>query len=297
MEKLNIGSADLCVTLKLTGAEMCSILDLRDGCEHLWQADPKFWGRHAPILFPTVGESKGGAITVSGVSYPMGRHGFARFSDFELLGMDDSSATFRLASNEQTHRSYPFDFIFETGYHVNEATIEQTFYVKNTGNVPLAFQLGGHPAFVVPCGNTGDYADHAIVLGHKGSYNRHLLTNNGLFSGEARPFMRDTDRFALSHELFEEDAVVFKDAGITSAALLNNVTGKQVQMRFDGFPHLGVWSVPGAGYVCIEPWIGCADDADGTNDIFLKDSAVKLHSGQSFRASFSITISHSRAVF
>jgi len=292
MEKLNIGSPALRVTLKLTGAEMCSIMDLRDGCEHLWQADPEFWGRHAPILFPTVGESKDGAITVRGASFPMGRHGFARFRDFGLVGKDNASATFRLVADAQTRQSYPFDFIFETGYRVDGATIEQTFHVKNTGNVPMAFQLGGHPAFAVPCGNGGDHTDHSIVLGKKGNYARHLLTKGGLFSGEVRPFMHDTDRFALSHELFKEDAVVFKDASISEAALVNNVTGKQVQMRFDGFPHLGVWSMPGAGYVCIEPWIGCADDADGTNDMFLKDSAVKLDPGQSFRASFSITIGH-----
>jgi galactose mutarotase-like enzyme len=292
MEKLNIGSADLRVTIKLTGAEMVSIVDVRDGCEHLWQADPKFWGRHAPILFPTVGESKDGAITVDGTSFPMGRHGFARFRDFELVSKDDASATLRLVSDHITRQSYPFDFVFETSYHVKGATIEQRFHVKNTGNVPLAFQLGGHPAFAVPCGNGGDHADHSIVLGTKGNYTRHLLTSGGLFSGEVRPFMFDTDRFSLSHELFKEDALVFKNAGISEAALVNNVTGKQVKMRFDGFPHLGIWSVPGASYVCIEPWIGCADDADGTNDIFLKDSAVKLDPDESFNTSFSITIGH-----
>jgi hypothetical protein len=35
------------------GAELQSIKDV-SGHEYLWQADPKYWGRHSPILFPIV---------------------------------------------------------------------------------------------------------------------------------------------------------------------------------------------------------------------------------------------------
>ncbi|MCF8257186.1 MAG: aldose 1-epimerase family protein [Flavobacteriales bacterium] len=269
---------------------MCSMIDLRDGCEHLWQADPTYWGRHAPILFPTVGESKDGAITVNGEAFPMGRHGFARFRNFTLVSRDETSARLRLVSDAETRACYPFDFVFETEYRVAGGTITQLFRVKNTGNGPMAFQLGGHPAFAVPCGSSGGHADHSIVLSDKGNHDRHLLTEGGLYSGETRPFLKDTDRFELSHDLFREDAIVFRNDGITDAALLNNTTGKQVRMRFEGFPHLGIWSVPGAGYVCIEPWIGCADDAHGTNDIFLKDSAVILEAGEEFNTSFTISV-------
>lgn len=290
MEKLNIGSNILNVTLKLTGAEMCSIIDLRDGCEHLWQGDPRYWARQAPILFPCVGESKGGAITVNGVPYPMGRHGFARFRDFILVSHSSDHARLRLLSDEETRKSYPFDFVFETECKVEGDTITQSFLVRNTGNGPMAFQLGGHPAFAVPCGKGGAYDDHSIVLDRKGDFTRHLLTADGLYSGEVRPFITDGDRFSLSHSLFEEDAIVFRNAGIREASLVNGVGGKSVSMRFEGFPHLGIWSVPGAGYVCIEPWIGCADDADGTNDMFRKDSVVQLEPQEEFTASFSITI-------
>jgi galactose mutarotase-like enzyme len=290
MEKLNIGSAQLQVTARLTGAEMCSIIDLRDGCEHLWNADPKYWPRHAPLLFPTVGESRDGQITVEGMAYPMERHGFARFLDYSVMKHDASSIRLRLTADEKTRKSYPFEFEFETEYRVIGEVIHQLFLVRNIGSVPLVFQLGGHPAFAVPCGKGGDYADHSIVLDKKGNYSRHLLTTKGLFSGEVRPFMTDTDRFDLHNELFNEDAIVFKNEGITEASLVNNISGKAVKMRFEGFPHLGVWAKPGAGYVCIEPWIGCADDADGTNDIFQKDNAVTLAPQQTFEAGFSIQI-------
>lgn len=290
MEKFNIGSKQLQVTIKLTGAEMCSIVDLRDGCEHLWNADPKYWARHAPLLFPTVGESRDGSITVNGQAFPMKRHGFARFREYGVVHMDASSIRLRLESDAKTRESYPFDFVFETEYRVEGDTIHQSFMIRNTDNGPLAFQLGGHPAFAVPCGKSGAYTDHSIVLDKKGEYNRHLLTKDGLFSGDTRHFISASDRFDLYHELFEEDAIVFKNEGIKEASLVNNFTGKAVKMRFEGFSHLGVWSVPGAGYVCIEPWIGCADDVDGTNDIFKKDNAVTLKQGAVFEARLSISV-------
>lgn len=35
------------------GAELISIC--ANETEYLWQADPQFWGRHSPVLFPIVG--------------------------------------------------------------------------------------------------------------------------------------------------------------------------------------------------------------------------------------------------
>lgn len=37
------------------GAELCSIFDKVHNREVIWQADPAYWKRHAPVLFPNVG--------------------------------------------------------------------------------------------------------------------------------------------------------------------------------------------------------------------------------------------------
>ena len=162
---------------------MCSIIDLRVGCEHLWSADPTYWGRHAPILFPTIGESMGGEIEVNGKQFPLGRHGFARFEKFSILAQRANSIRFQLLPNAETLKGFPFQFVFETEYTIAGNTIHQSFLVKNTDQVPFAFQLGGHPAFAVPCGQYGEYSDHSIVLDRKGYFESHLLTKGGLFSG------------------------------------------------------------------------------------------------------------------
>ena len=42
------------------GAELKSLVRKNTGKEYMWKADPKFWGRTSPVLFPFVG-----AVTVS----------------------------------------------------------------------------------------------------------------------------------------------------------------------------------------------------------------------------------------
>ena len=44
------------VTIDDHGAELVSIYDKEKDREVIWQGDPKFWGRHAPVLFPNVGK-------------------------------------------------------------------------------------------------------------------------------------------------------------------------------------------------------------------------------------------------
>ena len=45
----------LAITIDDHGAELSRIFDKKNNRDVLWEADPKFWKRHAPILFPNVG--------------------------------------------------------------------------------------------------------------------------------------------------------------------------------------------------------------------------------------------------
>ena len=63
------------------GAELQSLQ--KDGREYLWQGDPAYWGRRAPILFPSVGRPFGDTVRFGGKAFTMKQHGFARDTDFE----------------------------------------------------------------------------------------------------------------------------------------------------------------------------------------------------------------------
>ena len=290
MGVITIENAQLRVGIKSMGAELCSLVDKTEGIEHMWKADPKFWPRHAPILFPCVGESKDGRINVGGIDYPMGRHGFARLQEFQLLETNDSNATFRSVANDATKASYPFEFELIVTYSLHESSLTQRFAVKNLGQTSLGFQLGGHPAFSVPFNATESFDDYEIRFDSTQTLYRHLLAPNGLYSGEKRLMVDNDDGFRLSYDLFMEDALVFKDIVSKRVSIQHKDGGKKLVLNFDGFPHLGIWSLPGADYVCLEPWIGCADTVHQPKDFFQKDSIVQLGAGQSFYAGFSVSL-------
>ena len=139
------------------GAELCGIYDKKRGHEVVWHADPKYWNRHAPVLFPFVGKVCGGQYRYKGVSYPMGQHGFARDMDFTLVGTTDDSITYVLKSNEETLAKYPFEFELEITHRIEDNKVYVEWKVTNpSGDEPLYFSIGAHPAFNVPsCGRGG----------------------------------------------------------------------------------------------------------------------------------------------
>ena len=50
---VELRNEQLSIIVSEKGAELQSIKDA-NGKEYLWQADPNFWPRHSPILFPIV---------------------------------------------------------------------------------------------------------------------------------------------------------------------------------------------------------------------------------------------------
>ena len=133
------------------GAELCGIYDKKRGHEVVWQADPKYWNRHAPVLFPFVGKVCGGQYRYKGISYPMGQHGFARDMDFTLISKTDDAVTYVLHSNEETLAKYPFEFELTITHRIEGNKVFVEWEVANpSAEEPLYFSIGAHPAFNVP---------------------------------------------------------------------------------------------------------------------------------------------------
>jgi galactose mutarotase-like enzyme len=290
MRTTTIENEFLSVSFNHVGAELSSLIDKQDKVEHMWKADPEFWPRQAPLLFPCVGESRDGKISVDGESYPMGRHGFARHERFTVVGESKSHVVLELRSDPNTLRQYPFDFVFRARYELKGAQLITSFEVINSGIREMGFQLGGHPAFAVPFGQNGNFNDYKVEFGESMTIDRHLLTDKGLYSGKEKPFLNNEAEFELFYDLFKEDALVFKHIPAKQVWIQHRDGGKRLQMDYEGFAHFGIWSVPGADYVCLEPWIGCADMHDQPKDFFKKDSLIVLKPEERFEASFVTSI-------
>ena len=92
MEELNNGK--ISIRTRRLSAELCSIRNEETGEELMWQADPKIWGRHCPMLFPTVGSVWNGKYRHRGVIHEMSKHGFLQNTEFELKSHESDSITY-----------------------------------------------------------------------------------------------------------------------------------------------------------------------------------------------------------
>lgn len=139
----------LTLNISLHGAELTSIRD-SFGREFLWQADPAFWKRHSPVLFPIVGSLWDKHFRVNGREYKMGQHGFARDMDFRLVSERDDEMWFELNSSPETLAKYPYEFTLRIGYRLESNKIHVMWEVSGDDSQTMWFQIGAHPAFYLP---------------------------------------------------------------------------------------------------------------------------------------------------
>jgi galactose mutarotase-like enzyme len=279
------------VSVRPLGAELTSILSKQTGLEHLWQADPAVWNWHAPNLFPTVGESLDKELHVDGQSYPIERHGFARKSEFALLPSTATHAVFSLRSSKKTLAVYPYRFEFQVAYALEGRTLTVNYRVLNEDSQPVYFAVGGHPAFRVPLLPGEDYADYYLEFEADAALDRHLISQEGYFTGQTEAVPLDGRKLHLTKDLFNEDALVFKDLQSRSISLRSTRNPHVLTVSFRAFPYLGIWAKPAAPFVCIEPWLGCADTEGKPVAIQDKELIQVVAPGETFEAAFSITIS------
>ncbi|MGV3559760.1 aldose 1-epimerase family protein [Larkinella arboricola] len=262
------------VSVRPKGAELTSIYNKQTGTEHLWQADPAVWPWHAPNLFPVVGGTLDNQITVDGKTYPMERHGFARQSEFTVVEATPAKAVFSLQANEKTLAVYPYQFEFQIEYQIDNQVLTVIYRVINRESKPLYFSVGAHPAFAVPFSPDEKYEDYYLEFQKEEMLERHLLSPKGYFTGETEPVLTVEKQLPLTNDLFNRDALVFKNLDSRSVTIRSRHHNRAVTVSFPAFPYVGIWAKPGAKFVCIEPWLGYADH-EGTPAPFEQKEAIQ----------------------
>ena len=285
----SIASNGLTATIDSQGAQLMSLT--RDGGECLWQGDERWWPRRAPVLFPIVGSLRDDRASSSQGEVSLGRHGLARNREFELVSSGEASARFRLCSDARTRESYPYDFRLELSYSLADGALTQTFEVTNTGDVPLPFVLGGHPAFNVPQPQGGDDFDsYRLEFAREWTYaSPRIDPSSGLLDFEDRlPLLDGSNVLRLTHRTFDVDTLVFQDVPERFVRLVGD-GGHGVEVSFEGFDYLGVWSAAGdAPFVALEPWTGCATALDEDDVFEHKRGMTLLSPGQPLERSFCV---------
>ncbi|MGV8853152.1 MAG: aldose 1-epimerase family protein [Devosia sp.] len=281
MQLIKIGNDQLTVEVGSLGAEMQSIVS-NDGADWLWDGDPAFWNGRSPVLFPMVGKAPDDHISIDGQRYPMGQHGFARRSDFELVAQGEDFCRFELKSSLSSRTVFPFDFVLSLEHRLVGRAVQVTAQVINAGHSVMPFGIGFHPAFVWPLpGCEGQ--SHSVRLDNGGAPALVRLSG-GLVKPErlASPFVEGA--LSLDHDLFTADAMLFPEGA--GAGLRYGTSSRAINFTWENLPNLALWSKPGAPFVCLEPWHGTAAEVGGSDDLAERPYGVLLGPGAIARYGF-----------
>ena len=274
------------------GAELYSIFDKIHNREVIWQADPAYWKRHAPVLFPNVGRHFENHYRIGETEYPSKQHGFARDSEFTCVDMTTDSITHKLKSSDATKENYPYDFELKIKHVLEKNQVSVCWEVVNHSNKPMYFTIGGHPAFNVPAvGRADNKEDYLLTFDEQKSLTYLLLDPA---SGTALPDQTQTLELTdgtckIDAHMFDHDALIF-DNQIEKAGIAFPDGTPYLELTCHRFPNFGIWSVPGSSFVCLEPWMGRCDDCGFKGDLSEKANINVLNVDEIFNASYEIKI-------
>jgi galactose mutarotase-like enzyme len=270
--------------IRLFGAELAAWR--ADGVDLIWAKDPTVWDQTAPVLFPVVGWTREGRVRVDGAEYPLALHGFAWKKRFTVAEIRDDYARLALVDDEETRALYPFAFRFEVEFRLQPGALVNELIVTNTGDRPLPYACGLHPAFRWPL--AGSTTPHTLIFEKEERAEAPVIGPGGLFSKPIRQIPLKDRRLPLAPDLFARDALCFLHKN-SDSVIFDNGAGARLITQMRDFPHIGFWTLPPAQYLCIEPWTGHGDPEDFRGDLYEKPSmrllapgAIARH-GASFR--------------
>ncbi|MCA0424746.1 MAG: aldose 1-epimerase family protein [Proteobacteria bacterium] len=254
------------------------------GRDLLWNGDPAFWPRRAPILFPFCGWLRNGTFRVGGQSYASGVHGFGHTTPFRLERHGPASARMVLDDTPATHAVFPFRFHLTVNVSVGEAGFACDIAVENPGETVLPFALGYHPGFRWPF-DGGAREAYRLVFEQDERAEAVRTAPGGLFTGETIPAPLSGRDIDLSRAFAGQDSLVFRNVRSERVAFVAP-SGRQIVVTAQGFPNRVFWTRPGAGYLCIEPWTGEGDPVDFSGDLSEKPGMILLPPRQARRFRF-----------
>ena len=203
---------------------------------------------------------------------------------FDLIDKHENSAIFSIHSSNETLKVYPFDFELQIRYSLEENKLNIEYTVLNKTAAKLPFSIGAHPAFALD----GNFEDYQLEFEKNEPLEFNLLENN-LISNQTEFLEKKEGLVELRHQLFENDALIFKKLESKSISLLKNKIAF-LKVHFQGFPHLGIWTPNNAPFLCIEPWYGHSDTNESDGNLFNKEGIQIIDANKTFNSKFIIEI-------
>ena len=286
---MKIENEELLVELKTAGAELTRVYSKKTELEYLWKGDASFWGRHAPVLFPIVGQVKNKTYVVQGEEYHLSQHGFARDCEFVIINQEKDEVSFELSYSEETLAIYPFKFALQVSYKLISNQLIVNYQVVNKDEKDILFSLGGHPAFNCPLVDGTSFEDYYLQFQENEIANQlHLNTETGLRNGSEEQ-VAIGEKIDLSYDLFKNDALIYEGLKSSEVSLLSTKHKHGLTFGFADWRYLAFWTKEKhTPFICLEPWCGITD-ADESNGNFPNKLAVeKLAVEKRFTIDYSV---------
>lgn len=299
---------DLQITIAHHGAELVSLKC--GGREYMWNGDSNYWGRIAPILFPIVGRLAGDTLRINGTAYQMKQHGFARDAEFSQSSIKIDSVIGNvllqtcqpplkfIMSQYGKQQNYPYDFELSVSYEIQGQIVSCSWEVRNNGKETMHFQIGAHPAFILP-----NYNANEAVHGYLQCYDKNncvvspLVTSylvDGLRHsyGSPKALVNREALIAITKDTFVNDALLIEGGQVASISLFDQQLRKVLTVICPQAEAFGLWapSKPGCSFVCIEPWCGIADRYIFNGDISEREYNHSLTPGSKYQFNYFIQI-------
>ncbi len=284
---VSLSSGELSAAVNPQGAQLSTLRD-REGRNLLWDGDPAVWTGRAPLLFPIVGVLAGGAYRLGSRAYPLSRHGFARGRQFEIVDATAAVAAFKLEADAASLEIYPFHFELDVQFAIEGATLSITTWVKNAGDEPMPASFGYHPALRWPLPYGKARASHFIEFANEEPAPIRRLNADGLLRPQPHPTPLLDRRLTLDDELFQDDVIIF-DQIRSPSVIYGAGEGPRLRLSYPETPYLGIWSKPGAKFICIEPWHGIADPEGFSGDFHAKPGVFIVAPGTAIPMRMAIT--------
>lgn len=295
METCVLENDQLRVSVRAKSAELTSIVKKSTGKEYLWNADKEYWGWSSPILFPNVGGCKDNTYRWEGKSYEIPRHGFARNMEFTLESATQTECWWKLTDSEETRKVFPFAFVLEIGYRLENKRVLIMWKVTNPDTEELHFSIGAHPALMWQLEDGQQVTDCWISMDLNSPFPhfKKIDPEDGMVLPTDYDYeLEDGNMHRITADEFKEDALIFEDSQVKTVYLSVAEQRPFAAVNFPKAPAVGIWAPykEGVPFVCIEPWYGRSEDSGFDGDWSERPLTNHLKAGEVFETSYSIDV-------
>ena len=265
------------------GAEIKSLK--KNGTEYMWSADPNFWGKTSPILFPMVGSTKDDKYILNGKTYNMKKHGFLILKEFKVEEATDTSVTMLYTHNDETLTMYPYEFEFRAVFTLVGSSLKVDYKVKNLTDEKMYFSVGAHEGYAAP----GGVEEYDLIFPYEEDLDTVVL-DGPLVTNNFDTYAKGVKVFSIYEKYFDIDTLIFKHLKSKDVTLRNRKTGRSLKVEYPDCEYIAFWHEPGAEFLCIEPWSALPDNVNTDHDLTKKEAITVIDGKGEYTNTHIITV-------